>query len=124
MSKRVLIMDDSDLALNMTAAALVDAGFEVLKAQTLAELEAGLASPIDLLLMDVHMPEAFGDDVGMVMRTVRGIRTPIVLYSTLDAGELGERARAAEVDGFVCKRDGLEAVVAKVKEMIELGVRP
>ena len=42
----------------------------------------------DLILMDVQMPELYGDDVAMVLRNERHITTPIYLFSSLSPGEL------------------------------------
>src|SRR5262249_13466818 len=83
--KAILLVDDSPLTLAVTREALEDAGYTVLCARDLEEMEKhrGSHKP-DLILMDVQMPEAFGDDVAMVLRGAKGIRTPIYLLSTLD----------------------------------------
>ncbi len=48
------------------------------------ELEGQVAvGPPDLVLLDVRMPEAYGDDVATVLRAVRGMSVPIYLFSTL-----------------------------------------
>jgi DNA-binding response OmpR family regulator len=44
----------------------------------------------DLVLLDVEVPEVFGDDVGSVLKGSRGLSTPIYLYSSLPAAELDE----------------------------------
>jgi CheY-like chemotaxis protein len=116
---RILIVDDSPLLLEMTRAALVDRGYEVLTATDLAELERHTESgELSLILLDVQMPEAFGDDVGMVLRAVRGIRTPIYLFSSLDESELGRRAENAQLDGYISKQRGVDALVQRVGEII------
>jgi DNA-binding response OmpR family regulator len=116
----VLIIDDSEMALCISRAALEGAGYTVLVARNLAELTSVQGGPIapDLILMDVQMPEAFGDDIATVMRECYDVTTPILLYSSLDEHELAERAAQAGVDGFVCKRAGVEAMVHKVTEVI------
>jgi two-component system alkaline phosphatase synthesis response regulator PhoP len=115
----VLIVDDSELARDVAREALTVAGYDVRCAGDLAELHQAVADGRpELVLMDVRMPEAFGDDVGMVLRE-RGIRAAIVLYSSLPAAELGARAREAGVDGWLRKQDGTEALVAKVAAVLE-----
>jgi DNA-binding response OmpR family regulator len=118
--KRIVLIDDSPLILEMVGGALSDAGFEALCARDLAELEGRLAgSSLDLVLVDVQMPEAYGDDVAAVLRAVRGIRAPIYLLSSLDDAELARRATEGEIDGFIPKRLGVEAIVARVREILE-----
>jgi DNA-binding response OmpR family regulator len=117
--KRILLMDDSALAIDVAREALEHAGYAVTCAIDLAQLETELAeAKPDLVLMDVQMPEIFGDDIGMVMRTVRGIDAPIFLYSMLDESELAERARDAEIDGYICKRAGVTVLVDSVRSIL------
>src|SRR5205814_9842782 len=60
--KQILIVDDSVLVLDVMRAALDAAGYEVLVANNLTQLEQHrLNHRPDLVLMDVQMPEAFGD---------------------------------------------------------------
>lgn len=115
---RVLVIDDSELFLDLASAALVDAGFQVLCAPTLADVERLTAARPDLVLVDVRMPELFGDDLAAMLRGIRGIHVPILLISSLDAAELKERAERAEVDGFISKALGIEHVVDRVRDLI------
>lgn len=117
--KRILIVDDSHLMLDMAKEALEMAGYTVLIAQDFSQL-AHIQDDrnLDLILMDVQMPELFGDDVAMVLREVRGVKTPIYLLSSLSADELAERADEADIDGYICKRDGIDSLVEKVKKIL------
>ncbi|MBI5478740.1 MAG: response regulator [Deltaproteobacteria bacterium] len=122
--KQVLLLDDSALTLDMAKTVLEAAGFGVLTAVDLAALEGHLArSKPDLVLLDVQMPEAFGDDVGMVLRAVKGMQVPILLVSSLGDTELAQRAREAGVDGFISKRAGLDALVERVCAILGQGPR-
>jgi DNA-binding NarL/FixJ family response regulator len=116
----VLIFDDSPLILSSTQAALEMAGIAVLTAINLGELQEALArARPDIVLIDVNMPEAFGDDVAMVLRGVKSLTVPIYLYSNLDEAELAQRAEAAAVEGYISKRGGLPAVVDRVREILD-----
>jgi len=116
---KVLILDDSPLILEMTRAFLGDAGFDVLTALNLSELERVLdTEPPDVVLVDVNMPEAFGDDVAMVLRSARKVAAPIYLYSNLDVEELATRARDAEVEGFISKRQGFPVLVERLQQIL------
>ena len=63
--------------LAVTASALEEAGDEVARANDLAQLaELRQQRASDLAPMDVHMPEAFGDDVALTLRHADGISAP------------------------------------------------
>lgn len=115
----ILILDDSSLILDLAAAALEDAGYTVVTAADLEAFERQRsAAPPDLILLDVQMPEAFGDDVGAVLRSVREVKVPILLFSSLGERELAQRVREAGVDGYISKQAGLEALVARVRAVL------
>src|SRR5580704_18477025 len=103
MSKRILVVDDSPIILAAAREALIDAGFEVETRNGVDELGEKGADGFDLVLMDVQMPELYGDDVAAVLRVQRALTTPIYLFSTLPEDELRELARQANVEGYICK---------------------
>ncbi len=122
MSQRILVVDDSPLTLEVVKAGLEGAGFEVACAVDLGELETERQrGHFDLILMDVQMPEAFGDDVAMVLRSVRGEQTPIYLLSTRSEAELAERAKEAGIEGYISKQAGIPSLVEKVRTILGRG---
>jgi DNA-binding response OmpR family regulator len=117
--KSILVLDDSALVLGIVCDALQHAGFNVVVAPDLGAFERHMAiSTPDLILIDVNMPEAFGDDVGAVLRGARKLPVPIWLFSNLDDATLDERSRGAGLDGFISKREGVNAVVEKVRGIL------
>jgi DNA-binding response OmpR family regulator len=116
--KKILLVDNSALMLETARDVLIVEGYEVVVAHTMAELEAEVTSPLDLILIEVQMPELFGDDVAMVLRSVRGITTPIYLLSGLDAEELETRAKDAGIEGYICKREGIDSLVRRVQMIL------
>ena len=116
--KRVLLVEDSPIIQAAAALALRDAGYDVATRSTFDELLQQGFDGFDLILMDVQMPELYGDDVAMVLRQERGVTTPIYLLSSLDPDELQARATAARVDGYISKQRGLEHLVARVREIL------
>lgn len=117
--KRILIMDDSAIFLEATRAAIESVGHKVVCASTLAELdEARQAGPFDLVLMDVQMPEVFGDDVALTMRHAYGVDVPIYLLSSLEDTDLADRVNWAQIEGFISKNRGLAAVVQEVERIL------
>jgi DNA-binding response OmpR family regulator len=117
-AKRILLVDDSALIRESTARALDAAGYQVTVRAAFDELiEHGLDG-FDLILMDVQMPELFGDDVAFTLRGQRGVMTPIYLFSSLDEAELAKLADDAGIDGYISKSAGLPQLVARVHEIL------
>jgi CheY-like chemotaxis protein len=116
--KRILLMDDSEIFLEVTRAALEAAGYDVITATSLGQLEQARQRGSDLVLMDVQMPEAFGDDVALTLRHAYGISAPIYLLSSLEESDLAERVKWAQIEGFISKNQGLDAIVARVRNIL------
>ena len=116
--KRVLLMDDSEVFRDIARDALQKAGYEVMCAADLAELSRVRDGHFDLVLMDVQMPEAFGDDLAMTLRYGHHVDTPICLLSSLADAELADRASWAKVDGYISKNGGLDAIVDAVRSIL------
>ena len=118
--KRILLMDDSEIFLEVARRALVQAGYEVITANDLESFQAARhQKPADLVLMDVQMPEAFGDDIAMTLRFAHDVDTPIYLLSSLSDQELAERANEAQIDGFISKNIGIERIVEQVRRILD-----
>jgi DNA-binding response OmpR family regulator/Tfp pilus assembly protein PilZ len=119
--KAILVFDDSPFALALTRAALEDAGFKVAIAEDLSSFERQrVAFDPDLILVDVQMPEAFGDDVASTLRSWHGVQVPILLVSSLDQSELAGRAQRARASGYVCKGAGMPELVRRCRELLEV----
>jgi len=117
--RRILIIDDSRLVLEVTRTALEKEGYVVATAMTIDEFERERRSaPPDLIIVDVQMPEIFGDDLAATVRAAYGEKAPFLLLSSLEPEELARRAEEAGASGWVTKRDGMEALLRKVKELL------
>ncbi|MBX3156252.1 MAG: response regulator transcription factor [Deltaproteobacteria bacterium] len=112
--KRILLVEDSPVIRAAAVTALSDAGYTVQAHPTLESVILDGVAGFDLILMDVQMPDLYGDDVAAVLRHDRGITTPIYLFSNLDFFELAERTEAAGLDGFILKSEGIEHLVERV----------
>jgi DNA-binding response OmpR family regulator len=117
MARRILIVDDSPVVLGAVKHALGEAGYAVETRSSVDELDVS-SLDYDLVLMDVEMPELYGDDVAGILRDTRGITTPIVLFSSLPEAELRDRAREAGLRGYICKDAGLDHLVDEVRRLL------
>ncbi|MCE9670353.1 response regulator [Myxococcus stipitatus] len=116
---RVLVIDDSPMLVELTVRALTAAGYQASGAQDLASLDQKLSEgPFALILMDVNMPEMFGDDVVEYLRRQKKVTSKLVLYSDISEEELAGKTRASGADGYILKSGGLEAVLGGVMNLI------
>jgi CheY-like chemotaxis protein len=119
--RRILIIDDSEIALELERGVLEAHGYEVRATRSLIEFERVLADfKPDLVLTDIHMPEVQGTDICRTLK--RAYQTqdlPIVLFSSLRDDELERLAEQVGADGFLSKMHGLEALGEKVDALVE-----
>ena len=105
--RKILLVDDSALALQITASVLEAASFDVRTSTAIDGLSALLGEwHPDVILTDVEMPGLTGPDLCRALE--RGYETayvPVVLFSALPATKLEALARDCEADGFSCKAD-------------------
>jgi CheY-like chemotaxis protein len=66
---RILIVEDSELVTEAFSILFTEAGYEVDTAATVAEaIERGTAEPVDLLLLDISLPDGDGLQVLKALR--------------------------------------------------------
>lgn len=120
-TKRILLIDDSEITLQMEKAVLEQRGYEVQATSTLVEFERLLKEfKPDLILTDIHMPEARGTDICRTLKNEYQTQDiPIVLFSSLNDDELAVLAQQVGADGFLSKAHGLDALGEKVDELVE-----
>jgi len=119
MAKRVFLMDDSAFALELTRTALIESGVDVQCGRDLSDLSRFDPATVDLVLMDVDMPEAFGDDVASFL-IGQGLSIPVYLLSSLPTDQLARRAVDAGAAGYIEKRHGVDHVIGEVQRILGL----
>jgi DNA-binding response OmpR family regulator len=116
---RVLVIDDSPMLVELTVRALASAGYHATGATDLASLDQKLTEgPFALILMDVNMPEMFGDDVVEYLRTQKRVTSKLVLYSDISEEELAAKTRNSGADAYILKGGGIEAVIAGIMRIL------
>ncbi len=120
---RVLIIDDSEIALALAEDALVQAGYEVKcvkfpnKADPLTLIVANFRP--DLVLADVEMPLLRGDDFVRIAKTSPAFKSmKFYFYSSLAPDKLESFVGEVAADGFIPKSDDLTSVVRRVREIL------
>jgi CheY-like chemotaxis protein len=116
---RVLLIDDSELALHYERSLLELAGFEVRCVSGLLEFVRELSAwEPNMILTDVDMPEIKGDQLCSTLKSHMSTRQiPIILFSMLDENELESLARRAGADAYLSKRTGYEQLGPRLRNL-------
>jgi DNA-binding response OmpR family regulator len=121
-AKRILLIDDDVLILELFKAVLSAEGYAVNTAKNLAELDRRLHAfdeRPDLVLVDVQMPELGGDEIALMLRTVRNVQVPLFLVSSLDEHDLAMRAADVGATGWISKTAGISSLAKKVNDVLK-----
>ena len=119
--KKILLLDDSVITLEMEKAVLEARGYEVAVACNLIEFQAALdAFQPEIILTDLMMPDISGKDIVRVLKQdFHTERIPIVLFSSKTDEELVEIAEQAGADGYLSKSHGIEKLGDMVDELVD-----
>lgn len=119
--KKILLLDDSVITLEMEQAVLEARGYEVAVASNLIEFQAALdAFQPQIILTDLMMPDISGKDIVRVLKQdFHTERIPIVLFSSRPDEELAEIAEQAGADGYLSKSHGIESLGELVDELVD-----
>ncbi|MFH0985113.1 MAG: response regulator [Candidatus Omnitrophota bacterium] len=116
--KKILIVDDEPTLLKLLQIHLQKEGYEVLTAESVDEaLQALESGPVDLVLLDIRMPEKDGFNFLSAVSDPYGVpRMPVILMTARSEFEslMGEIA----VDGFINKPFEMASVLEKVKQVL------
>ncbi|MFM2438589.1 MAG: putative transcriptional regulatory protein TcrX [Actinomycetota bacterium] len=115
---RLLVAEDEPVILELIAASLRHAGFDVVTAPDgNAALTAARTAGADALILDVMMPGLDGFDVVRRLRA-EGDQTPVLFLTAKDSTD--ETVRGLEVGGddYVTKPFKLEEVLARVHALL------
>lgn len=122
---RVLVVDDAALVRAYYRHALEAEGFEVEEAFNGIEgLEKALATPFDLVVVDVHMPKMDGHTfVGKLRETDELACLPVLMTSTLDRDRDVAAAHAVGVNLYLVKPVNDEELRLSARIMTGAGAR-
>ncbi|HET6437606.1 MAG TPA: response regulator [Anaeromyxobacter sp.] len=119
--RRILLLDDSPITLEMEKAVLEDRGYAVAVAGNLLEFQEllGRFQP-EVVLTDLMMPDISGKDIVRVLKQdFHTEKIPIILFSSRPDEELAPIAEAAGADGFLSKSHGIDRLGDLLDELVE-----
>lgn len=121
----VLIADDLKLFLEIEKTYLKRGGFDVVTAESGKKaIELATASPPQLILLDMEMPEMDGAQTCAALRQVAALaHVPIIVMSATDSKENKERCRKAGCTEFVIKPEKPDELLGMVARILSLRQR-
>jgi CheY-like chemotaxis protein len=118
---KVLIVDDSEISLQLTAEVLREAGYDVRTSSKVDHIRTALGAwRPDVILTDVRMPGMSGVELCSLLKSsYETAHVPVVLLSGLPVDELERLARQCEADGYLSKMNGLDSLTQELALLID-----
>lgn len=118
--RRLLLVDDDQLYVEMIGDILRDDGYEIYSASSgEAALEKLSEAPVDCILLDLMMPGIGGIETCRRVKQTAGVRDiPLVLVTSLNDRNIMIEGFAAGADDFVLKTDDPSLLRARVRAQV------
>lgn len=112
----IMVIDDSEVVLEVTKGALERAGFRVItRERSSGSVNLLIKEKPDLVLIDVNMPLVAGDMIATLLRRAApNSKTIILFYSSLSAEELRSKVASAGAHGYIRKTGNTTELVRHV----------
>ncbi len=116
---RVLVVDDDPSLLELARRRLELEGFHVTTTnETLGTTRRIRELKPDVVIMDQQMPALSGSSLLKVIREAMPQSAPkLVLYSNIGESELAAKAAESGADGYICKSDGMDKLIGKIRDL-------
>ena len=115
--KTVLVVDDSDIVLEVVRKNLEGAGYNVItRNKPSGSVAAILRDKPDVVLLDVNMPTLSGDTIAKILaRVSQNPETLVLLHSSLSIDSLRLKALATGAHGYIQKTDSATELVRRIE---------
>lgn len=119
--RKILVVDDSQLTLDVVASVLRQAGYDVRTTTEVYGLHALFGDWLpNIILTDVNMPSLSGPDLCAALKSSYDTaHVPVILFSALAPELLETLAGECEADGFLSKQD-LDKLPDALEHLIEM----
>ena len=121
-TKKVLLIDDSDLVAGIMKQFLETSGFQMIRAENGVEgIQMAYDEIPDVIIMDVEMPMLQGYQASRLLKHRRGVRDiPIIMHTSMSEDRDQYWAFNSGVDAFVKKDfDNLDKILALVQKFTD-----
>jgi two-component system cell cycle response regulator DivK len=120
MTKRILVIEDTEDNRQIVRDLLESAGYELIEALDGIEgVAAAEREQPDLILMDIQLPGIDGYEATRRIRAVPALaRVPIIAVTSYALSGDEAKTRAAGCDGYVAKPFSPRQLLAKIREFL------
>ena len=120
MSKRILVIEDTEDNRQIVRDLLVSVGYEIIEATNGAEgVAMAQAQHPDLILMDIQLPQMDGYEATRRIRAIPELaQVPIIAVTSYALSGDEAKTRAAGCDGYVAKPFSPRQLLAKIREFL------
>jgi len=119
---KVLVVDDNEYDAQLAEKALTKSGYQVMTQMSAQGVMQKIKSfNPDLLLLDVMMPTLTGEELFKIIKSDKSIvnQPKIIFYSNKSAQELRIIVEQTGASGYICKTEGLTALISNLKRLFE-----
>ncbi|MET0595542.1 MAG: response regulator [Polyangiaceae bacterium] len=115
--KTVLVVDDSEVVLELVKKSLEGAGYSVItRSKPSGSVAAILRDKPDVVLLDVNMPTLSGDTIAKILgRVGQNPDTLVLLHSSLSIDNLRLKAMATGAHGYIQKTESPTELVRRIE---------
>ncbi len=120
MPQRVLVVDDEEHILTVTAFRLEKQGYEVLTASDgMVALAMIQEQKPDLVLLDLRLPGMNGAEVCKRVKEDEALKhIPIILFSASESYRIAEMRSEVSADDFIVKPFSRDELLGKVQKLL------
>ncbi len=118
--KKILIVDDGDMNRDILSKVLKKERIETVEAVDGVEAIKALSEhDIDLIVLDIMMPQVDGFGVINHVREILNSALPIIILSSLGDKETINKATDSGADGYFVKPINIKMILEKIKALLD-----
>lgn len=119
----ILVVEDEPRLLTSIVRTLQESGYATLQAETLSEARKKFSEEVDLVLLDLMLPDGSGID-WMTRLREENDATPVLVLTARDAVEDRVVGLDAGADDYLVKPFAWDELLARVRVILRRGPRP
>lgn len=119
----ILVVEDEPRLLTSIVRTLQESGYAALQAESLSEATKNFSKEVDLVLLDLMLPDGSGIDWMMHLRE-KGDATPVMVLTARDAVADRVVGLDAGADDYLVKPFAWDELLARIRVILRRGPRP
>ncbi|MFO1023383.1 MAG: response regulator transcription factor [Planctomycetales bacterium] len=114
---RILVVEDQPNLLRSITRALVESGFEATPAESLAEASESLSAPVDLVVLDLMLPDGSGLEWLSQLRSMNS-KLPVIILTARDSIEDRVAGLDTGANDYLVKPFAFEELLARIRALL------